>query len=317
MQKYNQISAEERDKIAVLKANGFNQSEIAQLIGRNRSTISRELKRNSSKKYGCYTSMHAHRRSSERKQQANRHQRLKSDEIRLYVEQKLKEELSPEQIAGRIKKDCLGFQISHEAIYQYIYIDKPELKSCLVRRYRIRKKRGKKNTGSTQTIPERVDISERPKEIESRLIIGHWESDTVVSRQSKVALAVSVERKSRLTKIVKIQRRTAEYYSQAVIDSLRSIPQNQRLTITYDNGKENADHLRINEALNVQSYFCRPYHSWEKGTVENTIGLIRRYFPKKTDFDKVTDQQIREVEHKLNSRPRKCLDFRTPAEVFS
>ena len=317
MKKYEQITSDERDKIAIFKANGFSQNEIAKMLGRHRSTISRELRRNSSTQYHCYKSIHAHRRSCERKRQANSHSRLRNDKIRSYVEMKLKDDYSPEQIAGRIRVDHPGLKISHEAIYQYIYSDKPELSHCLARHYRIRKKRGKKNTGSVRTIPERIDITQRPKEIDSRSVIGHWESDTVVSRQSKVALAVTVERKSRLTKIIKIQRRTSQYYSQAVIDSLISIDPKQRLTITYDNGKENAEHLRINQALKVQSYFCQPYHSWEKGTVENTIGLIRRYFPKKTDFDKVTDEQIREVEHKLNSRPRKCLGFRTPAEVFS
>ena len=317
MRKYNQISSDERDKIAVLKANGFNLSDIARLLGRNRSTISREIRRNASIKYKCYTPHHAQARSQERKQRANTHERLKNDAIRAYVEEKLKEDFSPEQIAGRISMDCPGLNVSHEAIYQYIYSDKPELKQYLARHYRVRKKRGKKNTGSAQTIPNRVEIRQRPADVEKRLVIGHWESDSVVSRQSKAALAVSVERKSRLTKIVKIQRRTSEKFSQAVINSLSNIAENRRLTITYDNGKENAEHEKVNEVLNVQSYFCQPYHSWEKGTVENTIGLIRRYFPKKTDFAKVTDQQIRDVEHRLNSRPRKCLGFKTPDEVFS
>lgn len=200
---------------------------------------------------------------------------------------------------------------------KYIYSDKLELKKYLARHYRVRKKRGKKNTGSIQTIPNRVGIGQRPADVEKRLAIGHWESDIVVSRQSKATLAVSVERKSRLTKIRKTQRRTSEKFSHAVIDSLSDVPENRRLTITYDNGKENAEHEKVNEVLNVQFCFCQPYHSREKGTVENTIGLIRRYFPKKTDFAKVTDQQISDVEHRLNSRPRKCLGFKTPAEVIS
>lgn len=317
MRKYNQLSADERDKIAVLKANGFNLSDIGQILGRNRSTISRELRRNKSDKYACYTPHLAQARCQHRKQEANTHPRLKNNQIREYVQQKLKEDYSPEQIAGRITMEHPGLSISHEAIYQYIYSDKPELKQCLARHYRVRKKRGKKRSGSAQTIPNRVDISQRPAEVQQRLIIGHWESDSVTSRKSKVALAVSAERKSRLTKIVKIHRRTSEHFSNAVIDSLKDVPENQRLTITYDNGKENAEHQKINDALNVQSYFCQPYRSWEKGTVENTVGLIRRYFPKKTDFAKVTEQQIREVELKLNSRPRKCLGFKTPLEVFS
>jgi len=317
MRKYNQLSADERDKIAVLKANGFNLSDIARLLGRNRSTISRELRRNSSESYQCYTPHHAHARSQARKQKANTHERLKNERIRAYVEEKLKDDFSPEQIAGRIKIEHPALSVSHEAIYQYVYSDKPEFRQYLARHYRVRKKRGKKATGSARTISNRVDITQRPKDVETRLIIGHWESDSVISRQSKAALAVSVERKSRLTKIVKIQRRTSEKFSKAVIDSLTQVKQNQRLSITYDNGKENAEHEQINKSLKVQSYFCQPYHSWEKGTVENTIGLIRRYFPKKTDFAKVTNQQIRVVEQKLNSRPRKCLGFKTPIEVFS
>ena len=317
MRKYNQLTVYDRDKIAVLRANGFNLSDIARLLGRNRSTISREIKRNSSSQYECYTPHRAQERSEHRKRLANTHQRLKNDQIRTYVETCLKDDHSPEQIAGSMRIKHPALRISHEAIYQYIYSDKPDLKQYLARHYRVRKKRKAKNAGTVKAIPNRVDISQRPKDIERRLVIGHWESDTVVSRQSKVALAVSVERKSRLTKIVKIQRRSSEKFSKAVIDSLGKVPKHQRLTITYDNGKENVDHEKINQALNVQSYFCLPYHSWEKGTVENTIGLIRRYFPKKTDFAKITENQIREVERKLNSRPRKCLGFRTPAEVFS
>lgn len=314
---YNQITADERDKIAVFLAGGFNYSDIARMLGRDRSSIMREIKRNSSKQYHVYTSMHADKRSILRKSMANRHDRLKDDVIRTYVHEKLKEHWTPELIAGRIEQDHPGFTISHEAIYQYIYQDAPELKKYLPRSHRVRKKRKTAQPNSVNRIPDRVGIDQRPQEANERTQFGHWEADAVVSRQSLASLAILAERASRLTKLKKIDRNNAENFSEAIISRLTTLAPNRRKTITYDNGKENMNHQGINESLGTQSFFCNPYHSWEKGSVEQIAGLVRRYLPKKTDFAKVSEDQITFIEHQLNSRPRKCLGFKTPNEVFS
>lgn len=314
---YNQITADERDKIAVFLAGGFNYSDLARMLGRNRSSIMREIKRNSSKQYYVYTSMHADKRSAERKSKANRHDRLKNDFIREYVHEKLKEQWTPELIAGRLEQDHPGFSISHEAIYQYIYEDAPELKKYLPRSHRVRRKRKVAKANAVNRIPKRIGIDLRPQEANDRTQFGHWEADAVVSRQSLTSVAVLAERVSRLTKLKKIDRNNAESFSNAIIGRLTTVDPDRRRTITYDNGKENMNHQSINASLGTQSFFCNPYHSWEKGSVEQIAGLVRRYLPKKTDFAKVSDDQIAYIENQLNSRPRKCLGFKTPYEVFS
>jgi len=317
LNQYTQITADERDKIAVYLAGGFNYSDIARILGRNRSSIMREIQRNGSKQYQVYTSMYADKRSIERKSQANRHPRLKEPLIRDYVHEKLKEQWTPELIAGRLEQDHPGYTISHEAVYQYIYEDAPELKKYLPRSHRVRRKRKARHANSVNRIPERVGIDQRPPQANDRSQFGHWEADTAVSRQSLASLAVLAERVSRLTQLKKINHNNAEDFSRAIIHRLESVAPAKRKTITYDNGKENMNHQNVNTSLGTQSFFCNPYHSWEKGSVEQVIGLIRRYLPKKTDFAKVSDDQIAYIEHQLNSRPRKCLNFKTPYEVFS
>ena len=166
-------------------------------------------------------------------------------------------------------------------------------------------------------IADAVSISERPQEVELRQELGHWEGDSVVSRQSKYGLNTLVERKSGLVYITKIQNGTAEMTSNAVINRLSGLPENRKQTLTLDNGSENAGHKTITQTLGTKCYFARPYHSWERGTNENTNGLIRYYFPKKTDFALVPDERIKKVENILNNRPRKRLMWLTPLEVFN
>jgi IS30 family transposase len=166
-------------------------------------------------------------------------------------------------------------------------------------------------------IPNRTSIKLRPKKIEKRREAGHWESDTAISRQSLAALLVTVERKTRFTKLHKLHRKAAKQVRIALNRSLSRLPQELRRSLTYDNGSENVEHEKINAVLGSQSYFCTPFHSWEKGTVENTVGLVRRFLPKKTDLGKVSKNEIKSIERWLNHRPRKCLNFKTPAEAFA
>lgn len=318
---YTHLSPEERDVIAVQHAQGISLNDIAKYLNRTASTISREIKRNGGPIYDVYHAHRAQQRAVERKSQAHRRPRLKNATIRRYVTTKMKHGWSPEQIAATLHLDHAQLSISYEAIYQYVY-DKTirqqeDLVPYLVRAHRNRQRKGHRHTHKSSHIPHRTSINDRPNHILKRKQFGHWETDSVVSRQSTVALNVTVERKSRYAVITKLQRKSAQETRLAITRALSPLPTNARRTITYDNGSENVEHLQTNEALGTRSYFCNPFHSWEKGTEENTIGLIRRVFPKKTDFSKVTNKEIKALERKLNTRPRKCLSFKTPLDVFT
>jgi IS30 family transposase len=242
---------------------------------------------------------------------------LKSANICAYVEEKLTFGWSSEQIAGRISLDHPEFSINHEAIYQYIYEEHPECIQYVPRSHEKRQKRCHSRKHRTSHIPNRIAIDTRPQHIDDRSQTGHWVSDTLVSRQSKAALLVSVERKTRFSFIGKLDQKTAESNKACLLDQLLPMPSHLTRSITYDNGSENTEHEMVNHALGTSSYFCNPYHSWEKGTGENTIGLIRRYFPKKTNFSHVDPTDLMHIELLLNNRPRKCLNYNTPLEAIT
>ena len=313
---YKQLMSDERDLIAVHHANGFSISDIAKMLNRNKSTISRELTRNRSKSSKIYLSNQAHKKAKKRKKQAAMKEELKCHKIRNFVKNKLIEGWTPEVIAGSTALDPKNLKISHESIYLYIYKKRPDLVQYLPRAHKKRFKRVPKSNKKNNRIPNRISIDQRPEEINNRTEFGHWESDAIVSKQSKVALAVSIERISKLVKIKKIKQNKADLFSRAIIRRMKSLPTYARRSFTYDNGSENVLHESINDQLNSDSYFCNPYHSWEKGSVENVNGLIRRFLPKKTDFAKITHKRIKEIEFLLNNRPRKCLGFKTPNQVF-
>jgi len=315
---YKHLTKHERDILSVLKSKGQKIREIARTLGRDPGTISRELKRNVPPiNTGYYLAHKAHDRATQRAITSRTHQRLKNDQIRKHVKRKIKNGWSPELIAGHLKTLQPELSISHEAIYQWLYTDARVLIPLLVRAHKNRKRRGYSRRHKKTHIPERVSIKQRPEHVLQRQELGHWETDTAVSRQSLAALQVSVERKSRITKLGKLKRKGAHQMSISLTRRLSRYPKALRLSITYDNGSENTEHVRTNKILGTQSYFCEPFHSWERGTVENTIGLVRRFFPKKTDFAKISKNRIKSVERWLNNRPRKCLGFKTPAEVFA
>lgn len=316
--RYRHLDMDERETIGIMLAQGKSLREIGKAIGRNHTTISREIEINAPPiRKGYYRAHKAQIRAATRNVESHKRLRLKNQGIRDYVSEKIMLGWSPEQIAGRLIIDQASLQISHEAIYQYIYEAAPELIKCLARSHRKRYPRGHTNKHRKAHIPERTPIAARPPEVETRKTTGHWEGDTVVSKKSLVALQVLTERKTRIIKITRMRRKTADIMSKGIICQLGNLPKSFRKTLTYDNGPENADHLKVNRALGMKSYFCEPYHSWEKGTVENSIGLIRRYFPKKTDFALISHDNIMMVEDALNNRPRKCLDYSTPREVLS
>jgi IS30 family transposase len=313
---YKQLGIEDREKIAIYRAQYKSIREIARLTGRSHATISRELRRNAPPVHPSdYRPYRAQLTARRRKQKSGERMRLKDLVIQEYVHEKLKKGWSPEQIAGRISVNLPGRSICYEAIYQYAYIDAPELIRFLPRRHRKRRVKSSYRKTKPLPIPNRIMIQDRPQEISRRASFGHWEADSMVSRASKTVAHVLVERKSRFVRITKIPRNTAPYVRETIIRRL-GYPCHAS-SITYDNGLENVQHEKVNELLKTQSYFCQPYHSWEKGTVENTIGLVRRLIPKKTDLAGVSTKQFRRVENLLNNRPRKCLNYCTPREVFT
>lgn len=318
---YKHIRIEERDRIAEMKSLGYKVTEIAKALGRSKSTLSRELRRNATPAYKVYLPHRAHERAVTRKQEAGSRPRLKSEQVVSYVRSKLEEGLSPELIAGRIGLEHSKLSISHEAIYQYIYHPKTEgraeLIGCLVRGHRKRKAKGIGRKERKTKIPNRIAIEARPKSVETRYHFGHWEGDSIVSRKSLPVLNSLVERKSRYLLLTKLERKMAELTADAVIQRLQKFPKKAKRSLTMDNGSENAQHEAITEAIGIQCYFARPYASWQRGTNESVNGLIRRYFPKGTDFSKITDEQVAKVESLINNRPRKCLGYKTPLEVAS
>lgn len=318
---YKQLSLDERDRITEMKSDGLGIRAMAKELGRSPSTLSRELGRNSTPEYRVYRSHRAHDRAVKRKKESGQRPRLNGEGVVAYVLDKLAIEWSPELIAGKIGQDMRGVSISHEAIYQYIYHPDTEgrerLIGFLARGHRKRKPKGIGRKERKTKIPNRIPIDERPASVDNRSRYGHWEGDSLISRKSLWALNSLVERKSRLLFLTRIKRKTAEQTMDAVIRRLQVLSPKARRTLTMDNGTENARHEDITKAIGIQCYFADPYASWQRGANEQVNGLVRRYFPKGTDFGKITDEQVAWVESRINNRPRKCLGYKTPIEVAS
>lgn len=318
---YKHLSLEERETITIMRLKGFSLSTIAREIDRDKATIAREVRRNSSVVYDCYLGHRAQDRMENRRLQARQRPRLKDARIRAYVIAQLKEHWSPEIIAGRLKVDQPGLTISPEAIYQFIYArDNPlceRLIACLRRAHRRRrcKKAGRKER--RMKIPNRVAIDLRPAVVAGRTEFGHWEGDTLISRKSLAAVQSLSERRSRLVLLTKLVRKSAAAMSKAVQDRFQHLPPWACRSLTLDNGTENTRHEDITAALGTACYFCHPYAAWERGSNEQINGLVRWYLPKGTDLGKITDEQLQWIEDRLNNRPRKCLEFKTPFEVAS
>ena len=328
MAHYQQLSIEDREQIHSGLWEGRSLREIARELGRNPSTISRELQRNIKGERRRYTPRLAHLRATERIQTRGHRLRLKHAVIREYAIQQLKDkDYSPEQIAGTLPSVHPGYSISPEAIYQFIYAQYQrhgwghcigeDLRMCLKRRHKVRHPKFVPFKEEKGAIRNRVFIDDRPAEVDARIAIGHWEGDSMVSRQSLVGLNTLVERVTGLVFISKILNTTAEITTRAVTARLKHLPHQLRKTLTVDNGHENAGHQNIAREIKTKVFFAHPYHSWERGTNENTNGLIRWYLPKRTDFATISDERIREIEYRLNTRPRKRLGWRTPLEVFN
>lgn len=318
---YIQITLQEREKIFALRARGKTASDIAEILKRHKSTISRELRRNRAPTYNRYSAHSANKRSVLRNGRRGRRSKLADRKLRQYVEKMLlKEQWSPEIIANQLTKKFPGHQISHETIYKFIYdAENPKrhkLIKALTRQYRRRKRRGYSRRHHKTHIPSRRSIKERPAQAQDRKQAGHWEADTMVSRKSLAAIGIILERKARYVKLAKLKRKSANLLRSAINRRLGRIPRHLRRTITYDNGSENTEHLLVNKRLGTESFFCEPYHSYEKGSIEQVIGLLRRWIPKGCDLSKVSSRQLKKIEKRINARPRKCLQYLTPSETY-
>jgi IS30 family transposase len=319
--RFRQLTQKDREQIDVLVREGYTLQKIAEEIGCNVSTISRELQRNISKKHKKYVASVAQTKAINRKSCCVKKSKFDNPAVVSYIKSKLKEFWSPEQISGRLKKDYLKMYVSHESIYQYIYsldnAERKELISLLPRSHKTRKRKYTDKTGPKTKIFNRTSIEQRPSIVNERKEPGHWETDTMVCKSNIPAINTTVERVTRFAIISKLNRKNAYNKACSLIDRLSQINPELRRSITYDNGTENAGHTMINHSLGTKSYFAHPYHSWERGCNENINGLIRRFIPKKTDLYSIAEEQLVEIEHKLNNRPRKCLNYRTPFEAAS
>jgi IS30 family transposase len=315
-QNYSQLSQKERDQIAIYRSKGHSFSVIGKVLGRNGSTISREYNRNITEE-GSYLPSEAQKQCLMRKSQAaETKSKCEAYESEIYF--RLCEGWTPSQVAGRLSKKKKGFSISYETIYCFIYKYRPDWIMLLPRKHVVRwfKGMGKKRS-KRDMIPDRVGIDKRPKKINNKTEFGHCEGDSIVCSQSTVSLNVMVERQTQYVSIRRVENRGAEVTKEAMVHSLKRFKKKSRRSITLDNGIEFKYHKKVKKALKMKTYFCQPYHSWEKGLVEQINGLIRRYLPKKTDLSKITKKEVGVIEFLLNSRPRKLLNWETPAEVFA
>lgn len=322
--KHRRLSLKERVIIQTLLEENKSKSFIAKKLNRSRSTITREVNKwvsNPNDKYDA--SLADWLAKDDYLNKRNLDKIGTYSLLRFYVYKRLLKNWSPEQIAGRIKRDHPNdniMTISHEAIYMHIYshpqarLNKKLIKLLPYQKSRRRKPKPRRKKGSK--IKDQINIAQRPKHIENRKEIGHWEGDLVVGKAQKSAIGTIVERKSRYTLIVPLKDRTTKSVTRAFAKELNRLDNRLIKTMTYDNGTEMADHKWLSQNTKMDIYFANPYASWERGTNENTNGLIRRFLPKKTDFKNVDRTQLKMIQNKLNNRPRKVLGYKTPLEIL-
>ena len=324
---HHHISLLEREKMSILLAQGVSFRGIARKLGKTHTTWSREYQRNilkqgkdKGKYFPCKAQDNADKRSRDQHYQAP----LKNPLTFLYVREHLREDYwSPETIHGSLPLDHPGESISIETIYQYIYRPEVKRRYHLERYLTLQRKKRRQRTGrsvrryANAGIPA-LHISQRPLEVESRHISGHWETDNMEGKRSDhICVSATVERKLRFTLLGFLEDKTAVEKTNSVIGALTSFPRSLVKTITFDNGKENSYCQLTKSVLEVEVYKTTPYHSWEKGTVENTIGRVRRFLPKGQTLDGLTRETLQLIQDRMNNTPRKCLGFRTPQQMMT
>ena len=317
MPSYQHVCDEERFYIWQARREGKTQQRIAEALGRHPSTICRELKRNTYAQCHMYTYYWARQIVKHRKFLANRQKARKlTQAIAPVIQHLIRQYLSPEQVSGYLKQHH-AIRLSHETIYRFIYSDatrKAQLKPFLRQGGKSRRKRYGSGARAS-CIPNRVLITERPQEVEKKIRLGDWECDTVIGKDRKSVLVTVVDRASLYTVCSRVLSRSAQVVSQAILRLLRPFKARVK-TLTFDNGSEFVKHEVLAHALEARTYFAHPYASWERGINENTNGLLRQFFPKPTDFRKVSWQQVKAAVDNLNNRPRKTRGYRTPNQLF-
>jgi len=310
MENYTQLTSEQRYQIYALLKKKHTQTDIGKIIGVHKSTVSRELKRNTGGR--GYRPIQAHNMALQRREEKVRFGITEAQWKR--VEQLLREDWSPEQISLWLIKAGEP-TVSYESIYQYIYWDK-DCGGDLHSHLRCKKKRRKRYGAYDRrgNLTNQVSIDERPAVVDNREREGDWEVDTIIGKNHQQAIVSITERVLRLTYLCKVETKDAQSVETAIVRTLRSkgLPV---LSITADNGREFGNHMNIAKKLDADFYFAHPYCSWERGANENSNGLVRQYFPKGTDFTTITQSDLQRVERKLNNRPRKCLDMKTPNQL--
>lgn len=310
---YKHLSLEERHYIEIQSRQGVSQNKIAQALGRSQSSLSRELKRNTGQR--GYRHKQAERMTQKRHTEKAKSVKL-TDAIKRRISDDIRNDWSPEQVSGRLEHEGV-VKLCHETIYRFIHADK-KAGGMLYKHLRHQNKTYRKRYGSAHNrtgIPNRVGIENRPEIANNRERVGDWEADTIIGKNHKGAIVTVDERKTKIRLAIPLPDKKAEAVKQAMIGALKPIKKFVK-TITYDNGKEFVKHETVACVLGCSSYFATPYHSWERGQNENANGLLRQYFPKSMELDKVSEREVIIAVDKLNSRPRKCLDYKTPYEVF-
>lgn len=323
MKSFKRLSLVEREKISQGLWKGKSFADIATRIHRPECTVGREVWRNVERKLRSYHGATAHEKARERLLHGRPKKMETNEKLSSYVQEKLRLEWSPEEIAKRIRMEYPGdtsMRVSHKTIYQYLYcLPRGELKKELMEGLRHERKMRQPRINAhwrRQRIQDVVSISERPRETEGRTVPGHWEGDLIVGKNHRSALGTLVERTTRLTLLVPLEKKDALSVKEAFEKTFTRIPRKLKKSLTYDRGSEMSAHKLFTETTGIQVYFADPYSPWQRGTNENTNGLIRQYFPKGTDFSLVPLSAIKEAERRLNERPRKTLQFYTPSEKF-
>ena len=319
---YTHLTENDRYVISHLSVAGFSHREIGRRIKRHHTTISRELERNGPE-YDCtvYWYDWTHPKALARRHKARHHRRHSNRQLVDYVRERIRVEWSPETIANKLKIDYPhddSMRVSHETIYRWIYLNAKRNGTLFRHLRRGRKKRRRQTRYGTgrRFIPGRVSIAERPAIVKTRKRFGDWEGDTIEGKKKTGYIGTHVERKSRYLIALKHNNRNSETLTAQTTNAFLSIPESMRLTLTLDNGKEYSRFKDLEDRTGLTVYFADPYASWQRGTNENTNGLLRQYFPKGTDFRKLTEENLAFAIKRLNHRPRKCLNYRTPYEVF-
>lgn len=317
---HKHLSAEERHFIELFLEQEKGVREIANALNRSHTSILRELRRNIT--HSGYRAATAQKRAESRRKQPRHFRRQQYAPLVAYVERKLRRDWSPEQISNRLCRDYPDdnrMRISVEAIYAWVYTATRHGSTIHrnLRRGRSRRRPQKLYGQGKRYFPGRVSIANRPSEVADRSRFGDWEGDMISGSKGKAALATCLERKSRFVIVARTDDKTAASFNAAIIAGIRTIPGELRKTLTVDNGSEMANFKELEEATGIKTYFCDPHSPWQRGSNENCNGLLRQYFPRGTNFRSVKDDTVRKAVDLLNNRPRKCLNYQTPAEVFA